>query len=86
MILTGKAKEDFFKWYKESGSEGINVKNYSLNIAHSITYAVIIDWFDSVGIWDNIFYREYRNTGFKNYSLATTEAIKKANEIYNNKK
>ena len=105
MILTGKAKEDFYKY--------INIEDYKLfdyvrkKYANEIVLnALIIEWFDSVGIYISInyvdFYDEFRNnTGFETYVTnkglsvkfrsvsirqeATIQAIKKANEIYNNK-
>ena len=105
MILTGKAKEDFYKY--------INIEDYKLfdyvrkKYANEIVLnALIIEWFDSVGIYISInyvdFYDELRNnTGFETYVTnkglsvkfrsvssrqeAIKQAIKKANEIYNEK-
>ena len=105
MILTGKAKEDFYKY--------INIEDYKLfdyvrkKYANEIVLnALIIEWFDSVGIYISInyvdFYDEFRNnTGFETYVTnkglsvkfrsvsirqeAIKQAIKKANEIYNEK-
>ena len=71
MILTGKAKEDFYKY--------INIEDYKLfdyvrkKYANEIVLnALIIEWFDSVGIYISInyvdFYDEFRNnTGFETY-------------------
>ena len=64
MILTGKAKEDFYKY--------LNIKDYKLfdyvrkKYANEIvSNALIIEWFDSVGIYISInyvdFYDELRN-------------------------
>ena len=63
----------------------------------NLQYASIIEWFDSVGIYVNSDYFEL-NKGFysevldSNFAIvkptrqeALTEAIKKANEIYNEK-
>ena len=63
MILTGKAKEDFYKY--------INIEDYKLfdyvrkKYANEIVLnALIIEWFDSVGIYISInyvdFYDEFR--------------------------
>jgi hypothetical protein len=101
MILTGKAKKDFIKWlYFKHNLQPYNLFN------EIIQYALIIEWFDSVGIYISInyvdFYDEFKNnTGFETYVTnkglsvkfrivsirqeATEQAIKKANEIYNNK-
>ena len=63
----------------------------------NLQYASIIEWFDSVGIYitsdyfelNNGFYSEILNENFEivkpTRQLALTEAIKKANEIYNSK-
>ena len=86
MILTGKAKDDFSYNYNMSDFNG-----YSETLQNTL----IIDFFDSVGIYINIrrtnnefisyitndessFYKKIRQE-------ALSEAIKKANEIYNNK-
>ena len=96
MILTGKAKEDFYKY--------LNIKDYKLfdyvrkKYANEIvSNALIIEWFDSVGIIITSDYFEL-NKGFyseildNNFAIvkptrqeALIEAIKKANEIYNSK-
>ena len=65
-ILTGKAKEDFIK--TKIGNE-INLFESMLPIYKN---ALIIEWFDSVGIYISInyvdFYDELRNnTGFETY-------------------
>ena len=63
----------------------------------NLQYASIIEWFDSVGIYitsdyfelNKGFYSEILNENFEivkpTRQLALTEAIKKANEIYNSK-
>ena len=116
-ILTGKAKEDFENYVlnKELGHDSevlISVYNQETlfinynNVKETLLNALIIEWFDSVGIYISInyvdFYDELRNdTGFETYVTnkglsvkfrsvssrqeALTEAIKKANEIYNSK-
>lgn len=52
MILNGKAEEHFFKWLSHQGTGGINIINfeYAHFISLSIQNALIIEWFDSVGI------------------------------------
>ena len=88
MILTGKAKEDFSYNYNMSDFNG-----YS----ETLQNALIIEWFDSVGIYitsdyfelNKGFYSEILNENFEivkpTRPEALTEAIKKANEIYNSK-
>ena len=91
MILTGKCKEDFIK--TKIGNE-INLFESMLPIYKN---ALLIEWFDSVGIIITSDYFEL-NKGFyseileSNFEIikptrqeALAEAIKKANEIYNNK-
>ena len=63
----------------------------------NLQYTSIIEWFDSVGIYittdylelNRGFYSEILNENFEivkpTRQLALTEAIKKANEIYNSK-
>ena len=67
MILTGKASKDFIKWLHFKH----NLQPYNL-FNEIIQYALIIEWFDSVGIYISInyvdFYDEFRNnTGFETY-------------------
>ena len=89
MILTGKTKEDFIK--TKIGNE-INLFESMLPIYKN---ALLIDFFDSVGIYINI---RRTNNEFMSYITndessfykkirqeALSEAIKKANEIYNKK-
>ena len=92
MILTDKAKKDFLKWTKQGNLVNIMADVY--------LHALIIEWFDSVGIYVNI---EYYNVDGDNvfiYSInnatyieiydtrqeATIQAILKANQIYNESK
>ena len=96
MILTGKAKEDFYKY--------INIEDYKLfdyvrkKYANEIVLnALIIEWFDSVGIYVNaeldylhiVWFPTINNDWnfeereFETRQEAIKEAIKKANEIYN---
>ena len=108
MVLTGKAKEDFENYVlnKELGHDSevlISVYNQERlfinynNVKETLLNALIIEWFDSVGIIITSDYFEL-NKGFyseileSNFEIikptrqeALAEAIKKANEIYNNK-
>ena len=101
MILTGKAKEEFFNWLDNQGVNGIDISNWEFEKFHSLSNvsknSLIIEWFDSVGIYITSDYFEL-NKGFyseileSNFEIikptrqeALAEAIKKANEIYNNK-
>ena len=109
MILTGKAKESFIDYLDKTNQ--IKIEKGILNLhwqdlPEKFKNALIIEWFDSVGIYISInyvdFYDEFRNnTGFETYVTnkglsvkfrsvssrqeAIKQAIKKANEIYNNK-
>ena len=109
MILTGKTKEDFENYVlnKNLGHDSevlISVYNQETlfinynNVKETLLNALIIEWFDSVGIIITSDYLEL-NKGFyseilnENFAIvkptrqeALTEAIKKANEIYNEKK
>ena len=108
MILTGKAKEDFENYVlnKELGHDSevlISVYNQETlfinynNVKETLLNALIIEWFDSVGIiitsdyfeLNKGFYSEILNENFEiikpTRQEALVEAIKKANEIYNNK-
>ena len=106
MILTGKAKEDFENYVlnKELGHDSevlINVYNQETlfidykDVKKTLLNALIVEWFDSVGIYITSDYFEL-NKGFysevldSNFAIvkptrqeALTEAIKKANEYYN---
>ena len=96
MILTGKAKEDFIK--TKIGNE-ISLFESMLPIYSN---ALIIDFFDSVGIYIEVIKEDFgfafnlHKGDWKNpiesighwekRNEATIEGIKKANEIYNEKK
>ena len=49
MILTGKAKEDFEKWLDSDEDNLCGLDLFQLN--ETCINALIIDWFDSVGIY-----------------------------------
>jgi hypothetical protein len=83
MILNGKAKELFLEWYFGKGNKEPKFKDYSLDLAKAMSNAIIIEWLDSVDLWENNFYYCYRAKKFSNHKQATTEAIKKANELIN---
>ena len=95
MILTDKAKEDFKEWVFENYYfQDLNVL-YPLHLIDTL----IIEFFDSVGIYIEIHYSRILGDKFlcivnteANYNLtsyqdsrqeATIQASKKANEIYN---
>lgn len=92
MKLTGKAKEDFTKWKISSDNIFVATYNKTINILEN---ALIIEWFDSVGIYveiirnddyfDYIVMEEW-DYGFETRQEATSKAIEKANMIYNNVK
>lgn len=73
MELTGKAKEDFEKWYElqdwydltiENNGNGIyNIFDY---IPDSMKYGVLVDWFVSVGIIIRNMHNEFRITDCNN--------------------
>lgn len=95
MLLTNKAKKDFLKWlYSEYDYQDISVL-YPENLA----YTLIIEWFDSVGlfidvIWSfehfeyTVHYNNERSCEYvpcNNRISATKQAIIHANELYNNR-
>ena len=99
MILTGKTKEDFENYVlnKNLGHDSevlISVYNQESlfinynNIKETLLNALIIEWFDEIKhpkiqivriIWD------IWSNSTLSYKESIIEAIKKANEIYNNK-
>ncbi len=100
MILTGKAKDDFEKWYIKkdvSEDEFYNIWEEWSSLSTSCKNAYQIAFFDSVGIYitsdyfelNKGFYSEVLNSDFEiikpTRQETLTEAIKKANEIYNSK-
>lgn len=100
-ILTGKCKRRFLKWLKirvNSTLHEIDNIEFWFNLQDdSFKNALLIEWFDSVGIYitsnyfelNNGFYSEILDSNFEiikpTRQEALTEAIKKANEIYNEK-
>ena len=100
MILTRKTKEDFEKWYIKkdvSDDEYYDIWNNWSYLSTSCKNAFYIDLFDSAGIYitsdyfelNKGFYSEVLNSDFEiikpTRQETLTEAIKKANEIYNSK-
>ena len=102
MILTGKAKESFIDYLDKTNQ--IKIEKGILNLhwqdlPEIYQNSLIIEWFDSVGIYVNssgltlskTFISdvsvndncEYNYDGFRTRKEATEQAIKKANEIYN---
>lgn len=94
MILTGKAKEDFLEYLD------VEEKWFNEEYIPLFEHALIIEWFDSVGIYIEIV-REDFGFGFnvhrgnwrnpdeslghwKTRQEATKQAIIKVNQIYNN--
>lgn len=93
MILTGICKEKFLEWLFETYSYQDLSVLYPLHLSN----ALIIDFFDSVGIYIGV----YPSTNCSQYLMfeisinddwigeeenrqeATIQAIKKANDIYN---
>ena len=105
MILTGKTKEDFLRYYGDEISHLEEIEYDFLLESSIIRNALIIEWFDSIGIYIEVYRHNNRPTvqGFNSRIVrringyyecctavdtrkeATEEAIKKANEIYNEK-
>jgi hypothetical protein len=100
-ILTGKCKRTFLKWLKirvNSKLHEIDNIEFWFNLQdESFKITLIIEWFDSVGIYitsdyfelNNGFYSEILDSNFEiikpTRQEAIKEAIKEANEIYNSK-
>ena len=100
MILTGKAKESFIDYLDKTNQIKIEKGILNLHwqdLPEKFKNALIIEWFDSVVIYitsdyfelNKGFYSEILNSNFAivkpTRQEALTEAIKKANEIYNEK-
>ncbi|MCA4782330.1 hypothetical protein IF125_08630 [Empedobacter stercoris] len=99
MILTGIAKEKFLEWNENREGKTLTLKELELMSESVILNALIIEFFDEYGIHINIFYKytwrvEIRDSQSSllstlNYAVfdtrqeATIQAIKKANDIYN---
>jgi hypothetical protein len=86
MMLTGKAREDFEIWLDSDEDNLCGLDLFQLN--QICINALIIEWFDSddrINFQD--LYLEVFKDNFLIYPITSiqTEAIKKANEIYNGK-
>jgi hypothetical protein len=110
-MLNGKAKEDFEKWLMD-GNDGVSnfgrtielTRVYFLSLKETCQQALIIDFFDGVGIYISVNYLSihsdlrtakgfqslvcYKNLStmfreVKTRTEATTQAIEKASEIFN---
>lgn len=95
MILTGKALEHYKIWFDKYYNDYWTYYQSKLTILN----ALIIEWFDSVGIYiniENLYYQSWwsykvkiipnifeEKVMVKTRQEATEQAIKKANEIYN---
>ena len=90
MILTGKCRDEFLDWSFKNVSMVFN------GCPESVEHALIIDFFDSVGIYvitsygvisNSWMFSVKKETGnfYSSRTQATTEAIKKANEIFNSR-
>ncbi|WP_312066866.1 hypothetical protein [Empedobacter sp.] len=99
MILNGKAKEDFKKWYIETYDLYDSYDNELKLMSDTCLNALIIDFFDSVEIhicvtllfpiyiygWSYSIDLGYCYEYFKTRQEATEQAIKKANDLYNSR-
>jgi hypothetical protein len=105
-MLNGKAKEGFEKWLM-NGNDGVSnfgrtielTRVYFLSLKKTCQQALIIEWFDSVGIYiniENLYYQSWWSFKVKNCpktfnevvmvstrTEATTKAIEKSVEIFN---
>ena len=92
MILTGICKEKFLEWLKLNYPLGAETLEWS-NIRALFLNALIIEFFDEqeykieadvYNLWNYCFVKCYWDRGFKEYKQSVVQAIKKANNIYNN--
>lgn len=100
MILTGKAEEDFEKWFSDnygkfettSFQECTSAPLYQvyfdeIDLPKEIESALIIEFFDSIrctgfkSLWAYSF--DYYDVFKDNWSEHIQQAIKKANDLYN---
>ena len=91
MMLTGKCKEDFEKWFLKQWD--IKKLEYFYFLTSSMQYGVLVDFFDSVGIrividmdFENkvydkfVLYIEYKKHCFCNYGMNFKTRPKARNE------
>lgn len=97
MKLTGKAKEDFEQWFKSKKATPRFRWWMMFTLDTTTVNSTIIDWFDTVGIyivpfkdldhpnndWTWLVNDNYTHDYFKTRQEAISDAIDKANEIYN---
>jgi hypothetical protein len=93
MILTDKAKVDFQKWYYQTYCNS-KIKMGFSDFPLICQHALIIDWFDSVGIYiqdwgleiveneigfdSQVFYKKQLHETQENFAKTRKEAIQKA--------
>ena len=88
MILTGKCKEKFLEWLTKGMSDfarGITINDFELkyNIEQN---ALIVEWFDSIGLWDQEFYNVYiESTPTTEFRQIIERTIINLNRNYNEK-
>jgi len=77
MILTGKAKEDFVEWCKQDA-------DWLQTYEDIFLYALIIEWFDSVGIYVEC-NRATLGIDFKcwYYTISDSRGVHLNNYLYN---
>ena len=80
MILTDKAKEDFKEWVFENYYfQDLNVL-YPLHLVDTL----IIEWFDSIGLWEQEFYEVYiESTPTTEFKQIIERTITNLNKKYN---
>jgi hypothetical protein len=111
-MLKGQAKKDFEKWLSDvfdldensievdcsyEGTVDVYVSEHFEILPFSMQYGVLVDWFDSVGIYVNVHAYEKQtywmgvalcliNKKFDTRTQARQKAIEQANKIYNDRK
>ena len=99
MELTGRVKEEFKKWFIETHDLYDSFENELRLMSDTCLNALIIEWFDSVGIYVNVLRYGLSEPNkwvvirslcennldfiYSSRQEATIRAIKKANDIYN---
>lgn len=92
MKLSGKSLEQFEKWYLTYFTDE-DLWEHNKKLTDSEKYGVLVDWFDSVGIYINILgngthsFEVIINLNYETYGQsrheARAKAIEKANDLYN---
>ena len=90
MILTEKAKEDFYKFLIKNYPLNENeIEKWFMSLYNEFKNAIIIKWFDSIkyneiwSLWDYSFKKIFYSNNNLSILQIQEKAIKKANEIYN---